>query len=174
MDNVSLFFWIFNFNHHSNLLDDLMVFVTYYFIYISVLLMIILGIKGKINEKKALLLTILTIPIAILLIKGIHLFIHEPRPFITYNFTPLANGTFDLSFPSRHATIMAVIAFSYTYFKSKWSYLFLTLMLWVGLSRIYVGVHYPLDVIGGFIVGIISLMLAGQFIKLIKPRFFKL
>ena len=172
MDNTGLFFLIFNLSHHSQALDSLMVFVTNYFIHLSILLIFFLGIKGKINEKKALILIILAIPISILLIQGVHLFIHEPRPFITYNFIPLANNTSSLSFPSRHATIMAVIAFAYTYFKSKWAPLFLTLMLWVSISRIYVGVHYPLDILGGFIVGAISIIIALQIKKFLKASLF--
>ena len=173
MDNQTLFFLIYNLSHQSQILDNIMVFITNYVISLTILLTFILAIKGKIAEKKALLLIILGIPISILLIQGIHLFISEPRPFVTFNFTPLANNYAGSSFPSRHATIMAVIAFAYSYFKSKWAAFFLILMILVGISRIYVGVHYPLDIIGGFITGIISLAVAEQILKLIHLRFFR-
>src|SRR3989344_1037512 len=149
MDNIGLFFLIFGFSNHSQTLDNLMVFITHYLIYLTFLLMFILGFKGKIKEKKALLLAVLAIPIAILLIKVIHIFINEPRPFVNYHFSPLTGSAANASFPSRHATIMAVIAFAYTYFKSKWSPFFLSLMILVGISRIYVGVHFPIDILGG-------------------------
>lgn len=171
MDNISLFFLIFGFSNHSQTLDNLMIFITQNLIYLTILLMFILGFKGKMKEKKALLLAIISIPVAILLIKGIHIFINEPRPFVNYHFSPLTDNTQDASFPSRHATIMAVIAFAYTYFRSKWSLYFLLLMILVGISRIYVGVHYPLDVLGGFVVGIISLAIALQLKRLLKINF---
>lgn len=133
---------------------------------------LVLGFRGKTNDKKAFLLIILSIPISILLIKIIHLFYFEPRPFITYNFMPLVKAANDASFPSRHATITAVIAFSYTYFKSKWALFFLFAMVWVGLSRIYVGVHYPLDIAGGFVTGIVSLVISVQIKKLIISRIY--
>ena len=170
MDNIALFFLIFNLSHQFPFLDSLMIFITKYLLYIAILLMFILAFKGKLSEKKALLLAILTIPIAILLIKGIHIFINEPRPFVTYHFPPLTDNKPDASFPSRHATIMAVIAFAYTYVKSKWAYLFLVLMILVGISRVYVGVHYPLDVISGFIVGAISLAIVLFSANLLRAR----
>ena len=135
--------------------------------------MLFLAFKGKLKEREAFLLAILAIPIAILLIMGIHIFYLEPRPFVTYHFSPLADNTQDASFPSRHATIMAVIAFAYTYFKSKWSTFFLLLMILVGFSRIYVGVHYPLDIIGGFVTGVVSLAVALQFKKFLYLCFFR-
>lgn len=58
------------------------------------------------------------------------------------------------SFPSNHAANSFAIAFVLS-----WYYIRLTPMwfLWaclVGFSRIYVGVHYPFDIIGGLVVGI--------------------
>ena len=170
MDNVSLFFQIFNLNGHFWVLDQLMIFGSTYLIYLTFLFILFLGFKGGTKAKKAFLLILLGIPIAVLLIKVIHLFLYEPRPFVNFHFLPVVAEAADASFPSRHATIASVIAFSYTYFKSKWSTLFLLIMAWIGLSRIYVGVHYPLDIIGGFLVGVISLTLSLQ-IKRVLTRF---
>ncbi len=170
MDNTSLFFLIYNLNNHSIILDKLMLFGATYLIYVTFILMLVLCFKGKSREKKALLLTVLTIPIGILLIKLIHVFINEPRPFITYHFLPLTDNTPDASFPSRHATIISVMAFSYLYFKSRWSVLFLLIMFWVGLSRIYVGVHYPLDILGGFVLGAMSLVIVKLSVNLFKAK----
>lgn len=170
--NSGLFFLIFNLSHQYPILDTLMVFITNYFVYLTFLFMIFLSFKGEVKDRKALILALLAIPISILLIKIIHMFIMEQRPFITFNLIPLADNTPDLSFPSRHATIMAALSFAYFYFKSKWANLFLFLMLLVGLSRVYVGVHYPIDVLGGFIVGGISVIISLKLIKLIRLRFF--
>ncbi|MBI4038972.1 phosphatase PAP2 family protein [Candidatus Daviesbacteria bacterium] len=172
MDNQTLFFEIYNLSHKSPLIDTLMIFITDYVIYLTILFVFILGIIGKAEDKKAFLLTVLAIPVSILVIKLIHLFILEPRPFVTFHFSPLTDQTADASFPSRHATIMAVIAFTYTYLKSKWSLLFLLLMILVGFSRIYVGVHYPQDIAGGFAAGLISLITALELKKILKLGFF--
>lgn len=150
-----------------------MIFGARFIIYLTFLLLCILAFKGGIKEKKALILAILSIPILLLIIKIIHIFFFEPRPFVTYNFSPLISPTGDASFPSVHASLMAVLAFSYIHFKSKWAPLFLFLMLWVGISRIYVGVHYPLDIIGGFLVGIISMLFGLILLKLLYRLLFR-
>lgn len=149
-----------------------MIFGARFIIYLTFLLVFVLSIKGGIRERKAMILAILSIPILLLLIRSIHIFYFEPRPFVTYNFSPLINPVGDASFPSVHTSLMAVFAFSYVYFKSKLASVFLLLMLGVGISRIYVGVHYPLDILGGFIVGIISLAIGLQVKKLLKHSLF--
>ncbi len=173
MDNISLFFRLFNLNGYSLVLDKLMVIGAVYLLYLIFLLVFILGIKGGIREKKSFLLLILGIPIAILLIKVIHLFFIEPRPFVTFPIHPLVTESPGAAFPSRHATIAAVIAFSFTYFKSKWAFVLLPCLLWVGISRIFVGVHYPLDILGGLLVGIISLLIALPMKQLLRNLFMK-
>lgn len=169
--NVTLFFWMHGLVGRSLFLDTLMKFGAEPLIYIMILLILILGIIGKTNDKKAFLLLFIALPVAFFLIKIIHLFLFEPRPFVTFNFTPLAEEAANASFPSRHATISALIAFAYTYFKSKWAIFFLPLMLWVGISRVYVGVHYPLDIAGGFLVAAISVILSLQIKKFFKKSF---
>lgn len=173
MDNVGLFFLIFNLSNQSPILDSIMIFITKYLIYLAFLFMLIISIKNKTNDKKAFILAIITLPIAILLIKIVHIFFVEQRPFITYNLIPLTDNFTDLSFPSRHATIIAVLAFSYMYFKSKWSVLLLTSTTLIGLSRIYIGVHYPLDVLGGFVLGAVSLIITIKLVKLLRISFFR-
>lgn len=168
MYNEILFFLIFNLSRQSQVLDNLMIFVTNYLIYLTILFILILAIFGKTKEKRAFLIFALGLPIAVLIIKIIHLFFFEARPFITYQLDPLIKEITDASFPSRHATVISLIAFTYTYFKSKWSLVLLIFMIWIGISRIYVGVHYPLDVLGSFVVGIISLYLAVQIKNLLK------
>lgn len=167
MDNVGLFFAIFSLKDKFPNLDNLMIFGAEYLIYVTIILMIILGIKGNAKEKKALILAILSIPIVVIMIKIVHIFFYEPRPFVNFHFHPLINNTIDASFPSRHTSIVSTIAFAYTYYKSKWAPVFLLSLLWVGISRIYVGVHYPLDIVGGFLVGILSLTTALKIKKLL-------
>lgn len=172
MDNVALFFLIFGLSSQSPIADNLMIFGARFAIYLTYLLMFILAVKGGIKEKKALILAVLTIPIIILLIKGIHIFFYESRPFVDNDILPLIPFSADASFPSRHASLMSGIAFTYVYFKSRWAPFFVFLMLWVSAARIFVGVHFPQDIIGGFITGLVSLIIALQVKKLIKLRFF--
>ncbi len=173
MDNLSLFLFVFGANSQSEFLDFVMIFGAEYVIYLTLILIFAVAFRGRVSERKALILALFSLPILVIIIKVIHLFFYESRPFINLNISPLIPHTDDASFPSRHTTIMSAIAFAYVYLKSKWSPLFLILLLWVGISRIYVGVHYPLDIIGGVLVGIISVATAIQIINLINIRFFR-
>ncbi len=57
------------------------------------------------------------------------------------------------SFPSAHATNMFALATLFTfYYPKKWIWFFAFAAM-IGFSRIYVGVHYPFDVLGGAILG---------------------
>jgi len=81
----------------------------------------------------------------------------------------------DFSFPSGHATI-AVAFYGYlTYIliksvkeKYKWPLIILAIIIigLIGFSRLYLGVHYLSDVIAGYLVGSIALVMAINFIKI--------
>jgi len=57
------------------------------------------------------------------------------------------------SFPSSHAANAFAAAAILAFFYRRYSIYFLMAAVLVGLSRIFVGVHYPGDVLGGFILG---------------------
>jgi|SRR2546428_2151911 len=82
----------------------------------------------------------------------------RPRPFETVGGiitrVPTAGDT-NSSYPSGHALIVSIGAiFSLVKFRVKWVALSLTLeAALVCNSRIFVGVHYPMDVLGGVFAG---------------------
>ena len=57
------------------------------------------------------------------------------------------------SFPSNHAANLAGIAVIISAFYRRVGYYFIGLAFLEGFSRVYCGVHYPLDVLGGYIIG---------------------
>lgn len=171
MDNLSLFFLIFGFSNHSPILDKLMVFAADPLMPISFILALVIAIKGNYKDKKSFLMAILSLPVTVLLIKSIHIFYSSQRPFMIEQISPLITHAADASFPSRHTGFMTTLAASFFLNKSKWATFFIFLSLWVGISRIYVGVHFPLDILGGIITGIISVLIIKLFLKLIYSRF---
>jgi undecaprenyl-diphosphatase len=59
------------------------------------------------------------------------------------------------SFPSAHAANVFGQAMLFGFFYVRYAWLFFSVACLIGYSRIYVGVHYPLDVAGGACLGII-------------------
>lgn len=157
--NHSLFFQIFNLSRQNPLLDMLMIFFADYLIFISFFLIAFSWFQKDVNNKKALLLTILSLIVGFFIIKSIVFFYYEPRPFITYPISPLISHSADDSFPSDHTSILAIITFSFLFYKTYFFKFLLTSTILTGFSRVYVGVHYPLDILGGFLVGILSVSL---------------
>ncbi|MGC8651416.1 MAG: phosphatase PAP2 family protein, partial [Minisyncoccia bacterium] len=59
------------------------------------------------------------------------------------------------SFPSGHATFFFALAAAVYLYNKKWGRgLFLAALI-ITLSRIIVGVHYPSDILGGMVIGMI-------------------
>jgi len=62
----------------------------------------------------------------------------------------------DYSFPSGHTTASFSMATVLTYYMPQLMIVFMALALLVGISRVYLAVHYPSDVIVGIVLGVTS------------------
>lgn len=80
------------------------------------------------------------------------------RPFVTDGHTPLTltiPGINDGSFPSGHTAAAFGLASSLWLHKRKTGWLYLFLALAVGVARVLAYVHYPVDILGGALLGIL-------------------
>ena len=76
------------------------------------------------------------------------------RPFeVLQNIHALSMNETGDSFPSGHATFYMALASALFFYHRKIAYAYLVGALLIGLGRILVGVHWPLDVLAGFIIG---------------------
>jgi len=144
----------------SAVLDGLMrLLVNEYFIpTLLALLLMGLWFSGQPAEvrrrhQRAVLVAILGVLISAVIVKLCNLIYFRPRPFTAHPVTLLFYRPTDSSWPSNPATVGFAIAAA-VWLHQRWAGL---VALWLAslfaFARVYSGVHYPLDVVSGAILG---------------------
>jgi undecaprenyl-diphosphatase len=176
--NNQIFFALYSLAHQSVFLDKVIIFFAQYFPYLVILLAIIFllfhheifsaekpfkALAQKWKEIFYVFISVMTAWLGAILLK---LLFHMPRPFVEFsNVIPLFKET-DFSFPSGHATFYMGLAIAVFLHHKKVGYWFMFFALLIGLARIVAGVHFPIDILGGYIIGaIISYLLLKLFKK---------
>ena len=128
-------------------------FVSNILIYILVILAIIISffIRRDIFDVILLLSAGASSWIASYVIKNIT---HISRPFVELNLTPLFMES-GFSFPSSHVTAISAISVIIWSIDYRLGIVFFIFTIMVAVSRMVIGVHYPVDVIGGLILGVL-------------------
>ncbi|MEH7332876.1 undecaprenyl-diphosphatase [Neobacillus drentensis] len=80
-------------------------------------------------------------------------FFYRDRPFVSHHVNWLIPHVKNASFPSDHATAAFVITTAIWIWRERDGWLWLLLSAGIALSRVWTGVHYPLDVTAGMIIG---------------------
>jgi undecaprenyl-diphosphatase len=158
--NQTLFRFIYGLSPRNFFLDGAAVFCAQYLPYLLVFGLLILVFYENGWRRKWYLFSEAAIAVILsrgLLTEVIRFFYHHPRPFDVLGFTPLV-GESGSSFPSGHAAWFFALAMVIFFRNRKWGIWFFVLALMNGIARIYVGVHWPFDILGGAAIGIISAM----------------
>lgn len=97
----------------------------------------------------------------------IHHAYDRPRPYMTHAISHPWSNTTDASFPSDHTTVSFAIAFAVLSFDVAAGWIFLAVAAIIGIGRLFIGAHYPSDVVVGVVIGLLA---AGVVVRLL-PRF---
>lgn len=109
----------------------------------------------KEKKKEVAILGMIALP-AIYLVSKIGAWLYfDPRPFVVGHFTPLIPHDPDNGFPSDHMLLTAAIASLIFPFSKKVSVSIWVIAACVGISRVYVGIHHLIDIIGSAIISIV-------------------
>jgi len=132
--------------------------VSFFSLGVPLTIMVITEFKKESNKKKSrlsLLYILLSIAVSGLISAAVKRTFLVPRPYeVDPRIIQLSAGG-SYSLPSGHTTEAFASAFGLTLLFPRW-YVFVPMFCWatlVALSRIYLGVHYPLDILAGMAIG---------------------
>ena len=161
--NTQLFLWLNASGQSGPLQLWLTTFVAEWLIYGLPLLLVLLWVTGKRPARQAAVTATLSVLLALALGQLIGLLWPHPRPFMVGLGQTLLAHQPETSFPSDHATVFFTLGLSLLWSGwrklAAWVLLIGTLVAW---SRVYLGVHFPLDMLGALLLAIPS--------SLITPR----
>ena len=119
-------------------------------------LFLLMGFWKKVWFRNGLLVLFSLLADLILCNKLLKPLFDRTRPYYVLGYEPLIPPVGDASFPSGHTAVSFAAATAIYAINKKWgiaAYIFAVVM---GFSRLYLGVHFPLDVLGGAVVGTIA------------------
>ena len=137
-----------------------------------VLLLVLLARNRQAREAAftCIICTLLAVIISMAILFILNGAFFRPRPFTSI---PTAHLLFyhntDSALPSNAATLTFVLAFSVFLYNRKVGAAMLALAVYVGVARIMCGIHYPLDIISGALLGLGSASLARAAEPLFRP-----
>jgi len=144
-------------------LDTLGVFCAKYLIYI-------LGVAALLLFRKNLRIIFqlfLAVALSSAGVELIRFFWFRPRPFVENSVNLLIDMANKPSFPSGHAAFSFALSYIVYHYNKKAGIFFFIASVLVSIARVFVGVHWPLDILGGAAVG----LLAGWIVVKISKRF---
>lgn len=147
-----------NLGHENNLFDAVMPVITNKWGLISLVIVLWLTAfyMGNTKIRKTLLVVALLTFFSDMATMAIKYIVQRERPCEALeDIRVLINCSDSFSFPSRHTVDMFAIGIFLSYKYQKMALTLIVLSLVTGYGRIYVGAHYPFDVLIGAMIGIV-------------------
>ncbi len=137
----------------SAALDALMVGCAKYLPVVFALALIALWLSWRPRNQWAALLAGISAFVALGLGQLIGKAMPRPRPYLSHTVHQLIPPSLDTSFPSDHATLGFAVAVLVWRYNRRAGAALLVLAVVLAFARVFVGAHYPADVLGGAVLG---------------------
>ncbi|MDM8147221.1 undecaprenyl-diphosphatase [Priestia megaterium] len=159
--NIDLFRKINDLGKEYTYLNNFFIFMAEYMVFVLTFITLIFCFTRR--EKNRMMIISATISFILAEMMGeiagkLH---SNNQPFAELsNVNKLIEKAVDNSFPSDHSILFFAYCMTFSIYQKRWRYIWIMLALFVSISRIWVGVHYPADVMVGAIISIFSAFIA--------------
>ena len=175
MDSVNN--WLFGYINATATSPDWLIGLALFFakwlIFIIPIMLVASWLWGR--DRRFLFNVVMSLVIAFLLSKLIGELYYYSRPFAQGIGHQYLSHAKDASFPSDHGIGAFTFALAFIYFGARKTGLFLlACAVAIAWSRVYLGVHWPLDMVGAFIVAMVSCVIAKQINLLVGAKILSL
>ncbi len=172
----SLFLWINGLSGKSPVIDNIFSAIAndYFAIILGCMVMMALWTGTRNPQKrrhiqKGVMVASSSLGTAQGMVEIINNFWQRPRPFQELDVNLLFYPPTDPSFPSNSASVLFAMAWGIFLYDRKAGSVLLAIAAVMSFSRIYVGIHYPLDIAGGIALGLLVALFFTALFKLLDP-----
>lgn len=166
--NITLFRMVNDIGKEHTYLNSVFSFIAEYLVIFLALSILFIWFSRNKENRKMIICATITFICSIILGKILGLFYSNYQPFVELSdVNLLIEKEVDNSFPSDHTILFFSYCFSFWLFKRGIWILSLLVATLVGISRIWVGVHYPFDVLTSIII---SFTIASLIYSIVRDR----
>ena len=176
-----LFIWINSFAGKSSIVDNLASILCSDHFFPELLSLLLLGLwfgsnnlKNRVIYQKCVFISFIGLAIANLNVALVNFIFFRDRPFNNHEVTLLFYEPTDSSFPSNAIAATTALACGIWIANKRLGSISFGAVLIFGFIRIFSGIHYPIDILGGLLIGILSTVVARYIIKLLDPIVMKI
>ena len=176
-----LFIWINSFAGKSSIVDNLASILCSDHFFPVLLSLLLLGLwfgsnnlKNRVIYQKCVFISFIGLAIANLNVALVNFIFFRDRPFNNHEVTLLFYEPTDSSFPSNAIAATTALACGIWIANKRLGSISFGAFLIFGFIRIFSGIHYPIDILGGLLIGILSTVVARYIIKLLDPIVMKI
>lgn len=145
-----LFLAMYNFSQKRKGMNSFWLFIANYSSHIFFTIYTVTGLRVLWRQPGRMIPYIAVPFLCYLAVKTLRAALRRPRPFSAFDLPVVTKHPKAYSCPSNHAASSVIIALACLYINGMLGSILLILSLFTGLSRVFVGLHYPADIILGW------------------------
>lgn len=158
----------------NNIIDLIFVWgAEYLYLLVMVIGSIWFLIQPKPRKKEIFIFAGVCLLLILVIFKIASYLYYNPRPFVAEHFKSLVYFKTENSFPSHHTLLVSAIAGIVFIFNRRTGFVLWILALLVGFSRVYVGAHHIIDILGSILISMGSVALVYYMGGYLRKRKFK-